>query len=92
MNGAPALVGGDKPVKRAEPVKAAQKKAPAGKAKPKEVIEISPDTDEEVLEKNENNSKQEEAMKKRKDGEGSSRRKNRSLTSVLTARSKVLDT
>lgn len=90
VNGAPALLGGDKPVKRAEPAKAAQKKAPVAKIKPKEVIKVSPDTDEETWDEVENNSKQEEAVKKRKD-EGSSRKKNRALTSVLTARSKVID-
>lgn len=89
VNEEPALLAGDKPVKRADPAKAAQKKAPAAKAKPKDVIEISPDTDEKDCTKAKKDSKQEDAVKKRKDGAGSSRRENRSLTSVLTARSKV---
>ncbi|OWM78885.1 G2/mitotic-specific cyclin S13-7-like [Punica granatum] len=89
VNGAPALLEGNKPAKKAEPAKAAQKKAPAAKAKSKEVIEISPDPDEEARAKAKNISKQEGVVHKRKDGEGSSRKKNKSLTSVLTARSKA---
>ncbi|KAK4789709.1 hypothetical protein SAY86_017013 [Trapa natans] len=77
---------------KAAPAKAViQEKAPAkAKAnKPVEVIEISPDADERAPA---NGFKQEEAAaNKRKDGGGWSRREkeNRSLTSVLSARSKA---
>ncbi|KAK4766453.1 hypothetical protein SAY87_008095 [Trapa incisa] len=88
--------GGDKPVKRVEPAKAAQKKPlPPAKPKPKEVIEISTDSDEEIWHEADDNPSQEEeeAVEKRVKDEGSSlrrkKKKNRALTSVLTARSKA---
>ncbi|KAJ4838576.1 G2/mitotic-specific cyclin S13-6 [Turnera subulata] len=71
----------------AVPKAAAQKKVAVKvvKPKPKEVIEISPDTveKEEVKAK-----KQEKVANKKKEGDGSSK-KGQTLTSVLTARSKA---
>lgn len=64
----------------------AQKKVNVVKPKAKEVIEISPDTEEEIDLK----AKQEKPVNKKKEGaEGTSRKKAPTLTSVLTARSKV---
>ncbi|KAJ7972086.1 Cyclin [Quillaja saponaria] len=67
--------------KKVGAVKAAQKKV-AVKQKPKEVIEISPDTEVEEA-------KQEKPVIKKKDGEAKSKKKSNTLTSVLTARSKA---
>ncbi|KAL5546725.1 hypothetical protein UlMin_006412 [Ulmus minor] len=72
---------GAAPAKRAGVTKAAQKKVIV-KPKPVEVIEISPDT-EEVKKK------EDKPVNKKKDGEGCSRKKAPTLSSVLTARSKA---
>ncbi|KAF8403706.1 hypothetical protein HHK36_011810 [Tetracentron sinense] len=61
--------------------KAAQKKATFWK--PETVIEISPDTEEVT--------KQEKSVNRRMSRKGSSRKKVQTLTSILTARSKVKD-
>ncbi|XP_061963548.1 G2/mitotic-specific cyclin S13-7-like [Populus nigra] len=60
--------------------KPAQKKVTV-KPKPEEVVVISPDSDEVV--------KQEKPVKKKKEGEGSTKKNKPTLTSVLTARSKA---
>lgn len=71
--------------KKAVGAKPAQKKVTV-KPKAQEVIEISPDTEEDVKAK-----KQEVGpVNKKKEGEvASSKKKSQTLTSVLTARSKV---
>jgi cyclin B len=61
--------------------KPAQKKVTV-KPKPEEVVVISPDSEEVV--------KQEKPEKKKKEGEGSTKKNKPTLTSVLTARSKVI--
>lgn len=63
-------------------------------SKPVEVIDISPDTIQEVKGKDEEKAKEavakdEKVENKKKDMEKSTRRKVPTLTSVLTARSKV---
>lgn len=82
LDGAPMAVDGGAAAKApamARPVPVQVPKKVTIKPKPEEVIEISPDTEEQVKQKPEN---------KKKVGEGSLRR-NRTLTSVLTARSKA---
>lgn len=64
--------------------KQAQKKAVVVKPKP-EVIEISPDSVKE------DRGKEEKCGNKKKDGEGASKKNTQTLTSVLTARSKVVE-
>ena len=61
--------------------KPAQKKVTV-KPKPEEVVVISPDSKEVV--------KQEKPVKTKKEGEGSTKKNKPTLTSVLTARSKVI--
>lgn len=63
--------------------KVAQKKANAKTKHPEEVVEISPDTEEKVQ-------KQDKPLARKKEGEGPSKKKAPTLTSVLTARSKVM--
>ena len=80
VNGASAVLDEVVPVKRAEAPKPVAKKLVIVRSKPKEVIEISPDT-EEV-----------ENAKPEKKKEGASKKKAApTLSSVLTARSKVLN-
>lgn len=74
------VVDGAQPDKKAVARRPAQKKASI-KPKPEEIIEISPDT-EEVAEK-------EKPLNKEKAEEKSSKKKAPTLTSTLTARSKV---
>ncbi|KAK4799964.1 hypothetical protein SAY86_025329 [Trapa natans] len=94
VNGGRALLGGDKPVKRAEPAKAAQKKdPPAAKPKPKEVIVISHEVDDNPEQEEEkavdNRRKNEGSSLKKKKKKNNNNNKNRAFTSVLTARSKA---
>lgn len=63
--------------------KVVQKKANAKPKQHEEVIEISPDTEEKVQ-------KQDKPLNRKKEGEGPSKKKAPTLTSVLTARSKVM--
>jgi hypothetical protein len=80
VNGGPAVLDELAAVRRAEVPKAVPKKVVNVKPKAKEVIEISPDTEEGLFE----NAKQE------KKKEGASKKKAApTLTAVLTARSKV---
>lgn len=69
------------PDKRARARKPIQKNVASSKPKPEEIIEISPDSNE-VAEK-------EKLINKEKAGEKSSKKKAPTLTSTLTARSKV---
>ncbi|CAK9152679.1 unnamed protein product [Ilex paraguariensis] len=73
-------VGGAKGIKGAEARKPAQKKVTV-KPKPENVNVISSDTEKE--------NKNENTQNKKRSGEGSSRKKAPTLTSVLTARSKA---
>lgn len=85
MDGAPPVLEGVAAAKRNEVVpKAAgvQKKANVKPKKPQEVIQINSDTDEDVVKK---------PVNRKKEGEGPSKKKAPTLTSVLTARSKVWD-
>lgn len=83
LNGAPIVVDGAAAAgKGAAVAKAAQKKVTV-KPKPETVIEISPDTEEDEV-------KKEKPVNRKKVGEVSSRKKVQTLTSVLTARSKVI--
>ena len=80
VNGGPAVLDELVPVRRAEAPKPVQKKLVIVKPKPKEVIEISPETEEGLIEK----------AKPEKKKEGASKKKTApTLSSVLTARSKV---
>ncbi|CAK9188543.1 unnamed protein product [Ilex paraguariensis] len=74
------VVDGVKRAKGAAARKPAQKKVTV-KPKPENVIEITSDSEEEV--------KKDKGVNKKKSGEGSSRKKAPTLTSVLTARSKA---
>lgn len=76
--GPPAVVDGVAVAKRGAP-KPAQKKVTV-KPKPEEVIDIS--SEEEVK-------KEDKSIKKKKEGDGNLRKNSRTLTSVLTARSKA---
>ncbi|KAK9941976.1 hypothetical protein M0R45_007666 [Rubus argutus] len=80
VNGGPAVLDELAAVRRAEVPKAVQKKVVNVKPKAKEVIEISPDTEEGLFEK----------AKQEKKKEGASKKKAApTLTAVLTARSKA---
>jgi hypothetical protein len=83
VDGAPLLLDGVAAGKRAGAPKPPQKKVNV-KPKPEELIDISPDIEEADAK-----AKQENPVNKKKDGEGSSRKKAPAFTSVLTARSKV---
>ena len=91
---APVLDGAAVPKRAAAAPKPAQKK-PIAKPKPAEVIEISPDTEEAVEVKEKKDQEKKDDMvpvnnnKKVTEGEGSSKKKVHTLTSALTARSKV---
>ncbi|KAA8517350.1 hypothetical protein F0562_017644 [Nyssa sinensis] len=74
------VVGGAIAGKRAAAQRPAQKKVTV-KPEPESVIEISPDTEEEV--------QKEKPANRKKESEGSSRKKTQTLTSILTARSKA---
>lgn len=80
VDGALLVTDGAAAGKAAEAAKAAQKKA-AVKPKPETVIEMSPDT-EEV--------KQEKPMNSKKTGQRSSRKKEKTMTSILTSTSTVI--
>ncbi|KAH9738828.1 cyclin-B1-2 [Citrus sinensis] len=71
-----------KPVQKKVTVKPkAQAQQPQPQPRPQEVIELSPDTEKEKV----------AANKKKKEGEVSAKKKSQTLTSVLTARSKIVD-
>lgn len=80
VDGALLVTNGAAAGKGPEAEKAAQKKV-AVKTKPEAVIELSSDT-EEV--------KKEKPINTKKTGEGSSRKKVQTMTSILTSRSKVI--
>ena len=82
-----AVLDGAAEDKRAAAAKANKSKKVTVKPKPKEVIVVSPDT-AEILEPKVD--EQEKPVDGKKEGEGSSRKKVQTLTSVLTARSKVI--
>lgn len=86
VDGAPLLLDGVAAGagKRAGAPKPPPQKKVNVKPKPEEVINISPDIEEADAK-----AKQENHVNKKKDGEGSSRKKAPAFTSVLTARSKV---
>ncbi|GLT27993.1 hypothetical protein SLA2020_029540 [Shorea laevis] len=75
-------------VKKATAPKVAQKKVTVKPPKVPEVIEISSDTEEGVKD-NKPEKEKKEKVNKKKEGEGSSKKKAPTLTSVLTARSKA---
>ena len=75
---APPVAEGVAVAKRVAPKPAAQKKVTA-KPKPEEIIEISPDKEVQ----------KEKPVNKKKEGGANSKKKSHTLTSVLTARSKV---
>ncbi|XP_062166699.1 G2/mitotic-specific cyclin S13-7-like [Alnus glutinosa] len=83
VDGAPLLLDGVAARKRAGAPKPPQKKVIV-KPKPEEVVEISPDTQE-----NDAKAKQENPENKKKDGEVTAKKKAAAFTSVLTARSKA---
>lgn len=85
VDGAPLLLDGVAAGKRAGAPKPPQKKVIV-KPKPEEVVEISPDTQE-----NDAKAKQENPDNKKRDGEVTAKKKAAAFTSVLTARSKVGD-
>ncbi|GKV28891.1 hypothetical protein SLEP1_g37879 [Rubroshorea leprosula] len=84
---APVLLDGAVVGKKAAVPKPAQKKV-VMKPKATEVIEISPNAEDEVKDKKQEKEKQEKVNNK-KEGEGSSKKKAPTLTAVLTARSKA---
>ena len=85
---APVLDGAAVP-KRADAAPKPVQKKPTAKPKPAEVIEISPDTEEAVEVKEKKDKVPVNNNKKVTEGEGSSKKKVHTLTSALTARSKV---
>ncbi|KAH9675275.1 Cyclin-B1-2 [Citrus sinensis] len=66
---------------QAQPQPQPRPQAQAQQPQPQEVIELSPDTEKEKV----------AANKKKKEGEVSAKKKSQTLTSVLTARSKIVD-
>lgn len=80
VDGAPIITDGEAAGKAPVVAKAAAQKKVTIKPKPEQVIEISPDSDEV---------KQEKPVSKKKGREGSSKKNVKTMTSILTARSKV---
>lgn len=87
MDGAPPVLEAVAAAKRngVVPKAAVQKKATVKPKKPQEVIEINSDTDEDDVV----NKQEKPVVNRKKDGEGPSKKKAPTLTSVLTVRSKV---
>lgn len=91
MDKAPVPDGNNAVPKRADAAPKPAQKKPTAKPKPVEVIEISPDAEDAVQVKEKKDKVPVNNIdKKATAGEGSSKKKAHSLTSVLTARSKVI--